>query len=161
MAELEPALAQRIADWRGAGLCIVFTNGVFDLLHPGHLAQLEAAKAEGEALIVGLNSDISVKLLGKGAGRPVLDQAARRALLEALRCVDAVALFDEPTPLKLIELVQPDVLVKGEDYSNREVVGREIVEARGGRVVLVPLVEGYSTSAIISRIRKLNVGENP
>jgi D-beta-D-heptose 7-phosphate kinase/D-beta-D-heptose 1-phosphate adenosyltransferase len=115
--------------------------------------QLRLARAEGDVLIVGLNSDASVRLQEKGGDRPILDQSARCLLLEELRSVDAVALFDEATPLHLISAIQPDVLVKGEDYAGREIVGREIVEARGGKVVLVPLVPGYSTSAIIARIR--------
>lgn len=150
---LPPELETKLASWRAEGRRIVFTNGVFDLLHPGHLEQLRRARAEGDVLVVGLNSDASVRLQEKGADRPILDQSARRQLLEELRCVDAVAIFDDETPLELIRAVQPDVLVKGEDYAGREVVGREIVEARGGRVVLIPLVPGYSTSAIIARIR--------
>jgi rfaE bifunctional protein nucleotidyltransferase chain/domain len=154
MAELTPDLAGNLAAWRAAGKIVVFTNGVFDLLHPGHVAQLEAARSYGDVLVVGLNSDVSVSFLGKGAGRPVLDQLSRRIMLMALRCVDGVAIFDEPTPLELIKLVRPDVLVKGGDYEDREVVGREFVEADGGRVEIVPLLEGYSTSALIERIRR-------
>jgi len=153
MVELTADLAANLAGWRAAGQTIVFTNGVFDLLHPGHVAQLEAARSYGDVLVVGLNSDLSVRFLEKGAGRPVLDQLARRIMLMALRCVDAVAVFDEPTPLELIELIRPDVLVKGGDYEDKEVVGREVVEASGGRVEIVPLLEGYSTSALIERIR--------
>jgi D-beta-D-heptose 7-phosphate kinase/D-beta-D-heptose 1-phosphate adenosyltransferase len=153
MTALPPELAARLAGWRAAGQRIVFTNGVFDLLHPGHLAQLEAARAEGDVLLVGLNSDASVRLQGKGDDRPILDEGARQRLLEALRCVDAVVLFDAPTPLELIEAITPDVLVKGADYAGREVVGRDWVEAHGGRVALVPLVPGYSTSAIVAKIR--------
>jgi D-beta-D-heptose 7-phosphate kinase / D-beta-D-heptose 1-phosphate adenosyltransferase len=153
MAILNPELAAKIARWKSAGREIVFTNGVFDLLHPGHVAILQEARKLGDRLVVGLNSDASVKLLHKGDDRPLLDQRARQAMLGALRCVDGVALFDEPTPLELIALIQPDVLVKGEDYSGREVVGRETVEAGGGRVVLLPLLEGYSTTAILARIR--------
>lgn len=153
MPPLSDGLAARIAQWRTEGKRIVFTNGVFDLLHPGHLAQLEAARACGDVLIVGLNSDASVRLQHKGEDRPILDEAARRRMLEALRCVDAAALFDEATPLALIEAITPDVLVKGADYAGREVVGREHVEAHGGRVELVELVPGYSTTAIIAKIR--------
>lgn len=153
MAELSGELAIRLSGWRSAGQVVVFTNGVFDLIHPGHIAQLEVARSFGDVLVVGLNSDLSVRLLGKGPERPILDQTARRIVLSALRCVDAAELFDEPTPLELIELIKPDVLVKGEDYAGREVVGREVVEAAGGRVELVPLVPGYSTTAIIERIR--------
>jgi len=155
MSTLSPELSRRLAEWRATGLRVVFTNGVFDLLHPGHLAVLEAARALGDVLIVGLNSDVSARALGKGEGRPVLDEAARRKMLSALRCVDAVELFDEQTPLRLIREVRPDVLVKGGDYADRDVVGREVVEAQGGRVVLVPLLPGYSTTALLERIRAL------
>jgi len=151
--QLPDGLAVRIAGWRAEGKRIVFTNGVFDLLHPGHLAQLKAARACGDVLIVGLNSDASVKRQGKGEDRPMLPEAARKALLEELRCVDAVVLFDDDTPLALIEAVQPDVLVKGADYSEKPVVGRELVEARGGRVELVPLLPGWSTTELLRRIR--------
>lgn len=153
MAILSPELSAKIARWKSAGLEIVFTNGVFDLLHPGHVAILQEARKLGDRLIVGLNSDASVRQLGKGEDRPLLGEQARMAMLSALRCVDGVALFDEPTPLELIRLLLPDVLVKGEDYSGREVVGRELVEAAGGRVVLLPLLEGYSTTTLVARIR--------
>lgn len=153
MAKLPASLVVQLMQWRGAGEVIVFTNGVFDLLHPGHIAQLEAARAFGDRLVVGINSDFSVQSLGKGDDRPIMNEFARSAVVGALRCVDAVALFDEPTPLDLITLVQPDVLVKGADYAVAEVVGREVVEARGGRVELIPLVPGFSTTAIIKRIR--------
>lgn len=154
MARLEPHLAQALQNWRDASQTIVFTNGVFDLLHPGHISQLRAAKAFGDILVVGLNSDASVKLLAKGEDRPIIDELARQTVLAELRCVDAVALFDGPTPLELIELIKPDVLVKGADYRGKEVVGQEFVEASGGRVELVKLVEGYSTTAIIERLRQ-------
>ena len=153
MASLDQELALLLAEWRAAGRRIVFTNGVFDLLHPGHVDLLEGARALGGALVVGLNSDLSARALGKGADRPLLDQTARTRVLLALRAVDAVALFDEPTPLELIQLVRPDVLVKGADYAGREVVGREVVEGYGGRVVLWPLLPGYSTTGLIRRIR--------
>jgi rfaE bifunctional protein nucleotidyltransferase chain/domain len=153
MAQLELQLAEQLDVWRASGQRIVFTNGVFDILHLGHLRQLQAARACGDALIVGLNSDTSVRRLGKGEDRPINPQAARGELLLALRCVDAVAVFDEATPLELLHLVRPDVLVKGADYAGREVVGRELVEGYGGRVELVPLVEGYSTSSLVQRIR--------
>ena len=139
--------------WRRTGQRVVFTNGVFDLLHPGHLSQLKAARAFGDKLLVGLNSDASVKRLAKGDDRPLLPEAARKQLLEELRCVDEVVVFDDDTPLALIEAVQPDVLVKGADYAGKVVVGREIVEARGGRVELVPLVPGWSTTELLRRIR--------
>lgn len=149
-----PADVQNKLDaWRSERKRIVFTNGVFDLLHPGHLAQLKAARRLGDVLVVGLNSDSSVKLLAKGEDRPLMPESARKSLLEELRCVDAVIVFDEATPLQLIEAVQPDVLVKGADYEGREVVGRDIVEAGGGRVEFVPLVAGWSTSELLRRIR--------
>jgi D-glycero-beta-D-manno-heptose 1-phosphate adenylyltransferase len=132
---------------------IVFTNGVFDLLHPGHVELLEAARREGAALIVGLNSDASVRRLGKGADRPVTPEAARARVLAGLAAVDCVVLFDEDTPLELITRLQPDVLVKGADYSRDAIVGAELVESRGGRIVRVPLVHGFSTSSIVERLR--------
>ena len=133
---------------RRAGLSLVFTNGCFDVLHPGHLALLEQARALGDFLVVGLNSDRSVRAL-KGPGRPVLPLAGRLALLTALEPVDLVIPFDEDTPERLISEVAPDILVKGGDYSASSVVGAASVEARGGRVVIVPLVEGYSTTRIL------------
>jgi D-beta-D-heptose 7-phosphate kinase/D-beta-D-heptose 1-phosphate adenosyltransferase len=132
---------------------IVFTNGVFDLLHPGHVELLEAARGEGAALVVGLNTDASVRRLAKGPGRPVVGQDARARVLAALAAVDCVVLFDEDTPLELIRLLEPDVLVKGADYPRDRIVGADLVEARGGRVVRVPLVAGYSTSALVERLR--------
>lgn len=132
---------------------VVFTNGVFDLLHPGHVDLLEAARAEGAALVVGVNSDASVRRLGKGAGRPVAGQDARARVLAALSAVDCVVLFDEETPQSLIEALEPDVLVKGADYARDAIVGGDWVEARGGRVVRVPLLPGFSTSALVERLR--------
>ena len=146
---LTEALAWRV---RQTG-AIVFTNGVFDLLHPGHVELLEAARREGAVLIVGLNSDASVRRLGKGADRPVTPEAARARVLAGLAAVDCVVLFDEDTPLELITRLQPDVLVKGADYSRDAIVGADLVESRGGRVVRVPLVHGYSTSSIVERLR--------
>jgi len=132
---------------------VVFTNGVFDLLHPGHLALLEAARSEGDALVVGLNSDASVRRLGKGADRPLVPEAARARLLAGFAAVDCVALFDEDTPLALIELLAPDVLVKGADYTRDRIVGADLVEARGGRVVRVELVPDHSTTRLVERLR--------
>jgi rfaE bifunctional protein nucleotidyltransferase chain/domain len=131
---------------------VVFTNGCFDLLHPGHIAYLEQARSLGEALVVGLNTDDSARRLGKGAGRPFNPEADRARVLAALACVDRVVLFDEDTPLELITALQPDILVKGGDYKLEEIVGREVVEARGGRVLALPFVPGYSTSALLARI---------
>jgi D-glycero-beta-D-manno-heptose 1-phosphate adenylyltransferase len=132
---------------------VVFTNGVFDLLHPGHVELLEAARREGAALIVGVNSDASVRRLGKGAERPLTTQAARARVLAGLAAVDCVVLFDEDTPLDLITRLEPDILVKGADYTRDAIVGADFVESRGGRVVRVPLVHGFSTSSIVERLR--------
>jgi len=155
MSFLSPAAAAAFAeDLRRAGKRIVFTNGVFDLLHPGHVRYLQAARAEGDALIVGINSDASVRDY-KGPGRPITPQAERAEILAALECVDAVAVFDEETPDVIVRLVQPDVLVKGADWAADAIVGRDTVEARGGRVIRMPIEQGWSTSAIIERIKSL------
>jgi rfaE bifunctional protein nucleotidyltransferase chain/domain len=132
---------------------VVFTNGVFDLVHPGHVELLEAARREGSALIVGVNSDASVRRLGKGADRPVTEEAARARVLAGFAAVDCVVLFQEETPLELIKSLAPDVLVKGADYSRESIVGGDWVEAQGGRVVRVPLVGGFSSSSIVERLR--------
>lgn len=132
---------------------IVFTNGVFDLLHPGHVALLETARALGQALIVGLNTDASVRRLGKGSDRPVNGQDARARLLAALAAVDVVTLFDEDTPLELITELAPDVLVKGADYPRERIVGADFVESHGGRVVRVPILPGQSTTQLLERVR--------
>ncbi len=136
---------------RSRGRTVVFTNGCFDLLHPGHVYSLQRARAEGDFLVVGLNSDISVRSL-KGAGRPVLPEHQRAALLAGLECVGAVVVFDTLTPEPLIERVKPDVLVKGGDYTQDEVVGAELVRSWGGRVVIVPRLEGLSTTNLIQRL---------
>lgn len=135
------------------GRRIVFTNGCFDLLHPGHIGSLEQARALGDALIVGINSDASVRQL-KGAGRPVLPERERAEILAALECVDAVVIFDEQTPREVIARLLPDVLVKGGDWPGDQIVGREEVEAAGGSVVSIPVVTGYSTTAILRKIRE-------
>jgi D-glycero-beta-D-manno-heptose 1-phosphate adenylyltransferase len=132
---------------------VVFTNGVFDLLHPGHVELLESARTEGVALVVGLNSDASVRRLGKGADRPLAGEDARARVLAGLYAVDCVVLFDEDTPQSLIEALAPDVLVKGADYAREAIVGADWVEARGGRVVRVPLVPGFSTTSLVERFR--------
>jgi rfaE bifunctional protein nucleotidyltransferase chain/domain len=132
---------------------VVFTNGVFDLLHVGHVALLETARAEGEALVVGVNSDASVRRLEKGPDRPIVPEQQRARLVAALACVDCVVLFDEETPLALIERLRPDVLVKGADYARRAIVGADQVEGWGGRVVRVPLVKGASTTQLLARLR--------
>jgi D-beta-D-heptose 7-phosphate kinase/D-beta-D-heptose 1-phosphate adenosyltransferase len=146
-----PALAEVLADLRRQGQRIVFTNGCFDLLHPGHIYALSQARSLGEVLVVGINSDASVKRL-KGAQRPILSETERVLLLSALEVVDYVTIFSEDTPLEIIRLLRPQVLVKGGDWSAEAVVGREIVEAEGGRVVLIPYQAGFSTSDVIDRI---------
>jgi rfaE bifunctional protein nucleotidyltransferase chain/domain len=135
------------------GGTVVFTNGVFDLLHPGHVRYLQDARALGDALIVGLNSDRSVRS-NKGPERPITPESERAEILLALECVDAVAIFDDDTPAEIIRRVQPDVLVKGADWGPDNIVGRDTVEARGGRVVRMPLLEGYSTTELLRRVRK-------
>jgi rfaE bifunctional protein nucleotidyltransferase chain/domain len=139
---------------RAVGQRVVFTNGVFDLLHAGHVRYLRAARAEGDALIVGVNSDRSVRA-NKGPDRPVTPDAERAEILAALACVDAVVIFDAETPAEVIRAVQPDVLVKGADWPADQIVGRDTVEARGGRVVRMPVERGYSTTAILERIKRL------
>ncbi len=139
---------------RDQGRRVVFTNGVFDILHPGHLRYLQHARALGDALIIGLNADASVRR-NKGPERPVNNEAERAEVLAALEWVDAVVVFPHDTPAEIIEAIQPDVLVKGADWSEDAIVGRDTVEARGGRVVRVPVEEGFSTTAIINRIRSL------
>lgn len=152
---------QLVRDWQSNGQKVVFTNGCFDILHLGHVTYLEAAAKLGERLVVGVNDDVSVRRLEKGSERPVNPEQARAALIAALRCVDAVVVFSEPTPFELIEALKPDVLVKGGDYDPAEkdpaspsyIVGSAETLARGGKVQTIPLVKGYSTTAII---RKLN-----
>ena len=143
------ALIERL---RADGKTVVFTNGVFDLLHPGHVRYLREARRLGDALIVGVNSDRSVRA-NKGADRPLTPEAERAEILVALECVDAAVIFDEDTPHDLISTLQPDVLVKGADWGENAVIGRDIVEARGGRVVRIPIERGYSTSGIVDKIR--------
>jgi D-glycero-beta-D-manno-heptose 1-phosphate adenylyltransferase len=138
---------------RATGKSVVFTNGVFDLLHVGHLRYLQQARALGDALIVGLNSDRSVRA-NKGAGRPIMPETERAEILSALACVDGVVVFDEDTPHEIIAALQPDVLVKGADWAADAIVGRDMVEARGGRVVRVPIEAGHSTSALVEKIRR-------
>lgn len=134
---------------------VVFTNGVFDILHRGHLDYLTEAREYGDALIVGVNSDISAASLNKGSGRPFNNEGDRSYLLSKLEPVDVVILFNQPTPLELIEIIQPDILVKGGDYTIDKVVGRNSVETRGGKVIIIPLTKGYSTSDLIERIKKI------
>jgi len=148
LLDLHAALGWRRAV-RGA---VVFTNGVFDVLHRGHVALLVAARAEGDALVVGLNSDASVRRI-KGPERPLNRERDRAYVLGALACVDAVVLFDEDTPARLIAALEPDVLVKGADYAPDEIVGADVVTARGGRVVRIPLEPGFSTTGLIAKVK--------
>lgn len=138
--------------WREEGRAVVLTNGCFDLLHPGHVALLEAARAEGDVLVVAINSDASVRRI-KGEGRPLVPEAERAETLLALEPVDRVVVYDEPTPIAVVKALVPDVLVKGADWAEDAIVGREEVEAAGGRVVRVPMVPGRSTTSMLERIR--------
>lgn len=147
--QLVPLLAQA----RTQGKRIVFTNGCFDLMHVGHTRYLQAAKALGDLLVVGVNSDASVKSLNKSPDRPIVPESQRAEVLAALGCVDHVVLFAEPDPSRLIRALQPDVLVKGGDWSVETIVGRDIVEGRGGLVKTIPLVPGVSTTTLVHRIR--------
>jgi rfaE bifunctional protein nucleotidyltransferase chain/domain len=147
------ALLPVLAGWRAEGKKVVFTNGCFDLLHLGHVDYLEKARHLGDALVVGLNTDSSVSRLKPG--RPLQDELSRARILASLLFVDAVVLFDEPTPLELITLVQPDILVKGDDYPISGIVGHELVLEKGGQVLTVPLVPGYSTTGIVERVQRL------
>jgi rfaE bifunctional protein nucleotidyltransferase chain/domain len=138
---------------RGLGQRIVFTNGVFDVLHPGHVRYLRDARALGDLLIVGVNSDRSTRALDKAPDRPINPEHERAEVLAALASVDAVVVFDEDTPHAIISALQPDILVKGADWGENAIVGRDVVEARGGKVVRIELAKGYSTTAILDRIR--------
>jgi D-beta-D-heptose 7-phosphate kinase/D-beta-D-heptose 1-phosphate adenosyltransferase len=141
------------ADHRAAGRRVVFTNGVFDLLHPGHVRYLADARAQGDVLIVAVNSDRSVHAI-KGPERPINPEQERAEVLAALAAVDAVVIFDEDDPHAIISAVQPDVLVKGADWAADRIIGRDVVEARGGQVVRIPFAPGYSTTSIIERMRR-------
>jgi rfaE bifunctional protein nucleotidyltransferase chain/domain len=149
----ETGLDRFVRETRAAGRKIVFTNGVFDLLHPGHLRYLQAARSHGDVLIVGLNSDASVRR-NKGPTRPINPQLERAEVLASLTCVDAVSIFDEDTPAAIIARVQPDVLVKGADWPAEQIVGRDTVEARGGVVIRQPIEAGFSTTAIVEKVRR-------
>lgn len=146
------ALAATVAAWKAEGRKVVFTNGCFDLLHLGHVDYLEKARHLGDALVVGVNTDASVSCIKPG--RPLQDEVSRTRILASLLFVDAVVLFDEPTPLALIEETLPDILVKGDDYAISGIVGHELVLENGGQVLTVPLVAGYSTTRIVERILK-------
>lgn len=147
------AIVAKIHAWRVTGQTIVFTNGCFDLMHLGHVDYLEKASALGDKLIVGVNSDASITKL-KGPGRPILDEQARARVMASMGFVNGVILFEDDTPLRLIEAIQPDVLVKGADYEIEEIVGHKVVQAAGGRVERIALVEGYSTTSLIKRIQR-------
>ena len=138
---------------RFTGKRIVFTNGCFDILHAGHVDYLTQARDLGDVLVLGLNTDESVKRLNKGPERPINDQDARAKVLAGLGCVDAIVLFNEDTPYELINLVQPDVLVKGDDYKPEAIVGYDIVTARGGKVVTIPFLQGFSTTNIVNKLK--------
>ncbi len=147
-------LKHLVTGWRYEKKRVVFTNGCFDIMHPGHTEYLEAAKALGDVLIVGLNSDESVKKI-KGEKRPINDQLARATVLLALRSIDYVCLFNEPTPIELIKLIKPDVLVKGGDWHRKDIVGSNFVGSYNGTVTTIPVVKGFSTTQIIEKILKL------
>ena len=149
--ELPQEARETLERWRAAHERVVFTNGVFDLVHFGHVEYLEDARTLGDRLVVGVNADASVRRL-KGPTRPILPESERMEFLRALECVDLVLAFEDDTPLRLIEAVAPDVLVKGGDWPVESIVGRELVEARGGRVLSIPLREGFGTSNRIERI---------
>jgi len=153
IVSIEAMIAER-ERLRGEGKRLVFTNGCFDLLHPGHVSYMKQARSLGDALVVALNSDRSVREL-KGKGRPILNQQERAEVIAALEAVDYVTIFDEETPRVLIAAVLPDVLVKGGDWALAEIIGREEVEAAGGRVLSLPYIEGSSTTDIIERIKNL------
>ncbi|HDD35670.1 MAG TPA: D-glycero-beta-D-manno-heptose 1-phosphate adenylyltransferase [Candidatus Desulfofervidus auxilii] len=146
-------LKKEVKKWQATGLKVIFTNGCFDLLHIGHVYFLQAAKSYGDKLIVALNSDNSVRKI-KGDKRPIIPQNERAEILAALSCVDRVVIFDEPTPLSLINYLKPDVLIKGADWPEDAIVGKEVVLARGGKVIRIPLFKGISTTEIINRIIK-------
>jgi rfaE bifunctional protein nucleotidyltransferase chain/domain len=149
-----PDLVRRIAQWRMLGKTVAFTNGIFDIMHRGHIASLSEAAREADYLIVGLNSDASTKRL-KGDSRPVNNEEARAIVMASLLMVDAVVLFEEDTPLELIKTVMPDALVKGGDYTEEQIVGAREVKANGGKIVINPIVQGYSTTGLIEKITKL------
>jgi D-beta-D-heptose 7-phosphate kinase/D-beta-D-heptose 1-phosphate adenosyltransferase len=147
-----PSFLPILDQWRQSGNTIVFTNGCFDLVHRGHIDSLAKAAEWGDRLIVGLNSDVSVRLL-KGENRPLVDQQSRAVLLASMLMVDAVVMFDEETPYQMIQQILPDVLVKGSEYEIEEIAGHDIVLASGGKVIRVELTEGFSTSEIIQKIK--------
>ncbi len=145
-------LMKKIEKWRSENKKIVFTNGCFDLIHLGHIEILARSSDFGDKLIIGVNSDLSIKKL-KGENRPIIQQSSRVRQLSALEFVDAVILFDEETPIKLIETIKPDVITKGGDYTAKNVVGNEVVSQKNGEVVIIPLTQGYSTTSILNKIK--------
>jgi len=152
----QSALAKILGRLRSRGRTIVFTNGCFDVLHRGHVEYLQFCRRQGDVVVVGLNSDNSIKII-KGPDRPINSQHDRAVVLGGLEAVDYVTIFDEPTPLRLIQQVRPDVLVKGADWAQKGVVGREFVESYGGKVALAPLVDGKSSTATIEKVKALDV----
>lgn len=148
-------LLEKIKEWRATGKRIVFTNGCFDIMHLGHVDYLEKSKAEGDILIVGLNSDLSTRKI-KGPERPIVDEHSRSRTLAAMEFVDAVILFDEDTPYNLIVKLLPDILIKGKDYKIENIVGADIVMKNNGRIITIDLVDGYSTTKIFDKIKKIN-----
>ena len=148
-----PEAVETVAAWQSAGQKVVFTNGCFDIVHLGHIDYLEKARSLGDKMVLGLNTDASVSRL-KGPLRPVVNEYARARLMAALSFIDAVILFDEPTPSELIEAVKPDILVKGDDYTVENIAGSQFVLSRGGEVKTIALVKGYSTSALIEKIKQ-------
>ncbi|MCM8768977.1 MAG: D-glycero-beta-D-manno-heptose 1-phosphate adenylyltransferase [Candidatus Omnitrophica bacterium] len=151
-------LRRLLSNWRRKKLRVVFTNGCFDLLHLGHVRSLQLARKEGDILIVGLNSDSSVRKL-KGPGRPLVPGKERAEILSALEAVDYIVFFSQTTPLNLIKAIKPDVLVKGAEYRGKEVAGADLIRKRGGKVVFLPMVKGRSTSRLVARIIQKTVGE--
>lgn len=147
------SLKTLLGNWKDQNLKIVFTNGCFDILHRGHVEYLCHARDLGDKLVLGLNTDASVKRLGKSPERPINSEETRATILAALECVDAVILFNEDTPLELITFVQPDVLVKGNDYKAEEIVGYDVVTAKGGKVITIQLVDGFSTTKLIEKMK--------
>ncbi|MFC1454915.1 D-glycero-beta-D-manno-heptose 1-phosphate adenylyltransferase [Candidatus Undinarchaeota archaeon] len=148
-----PELEEIVSTLKGEGGKIVFTNGVFDILHVGHIKYLEEAKGHGDTLIVGLNSDSSVKKI-KGEGRPINDESSRASVLSSLSSVDYIVIFSEDTPEKLISALKPDVHVKGGDYNETDLPEAEVVKSYGGKIIIVPLVEGYSTTSLIEKMKQ-------
>ncbi len=151
---MSPEAAQRFVNAsRINGKKVVFTNGCFDILHAGHVDYLSQARDLGNVLILGLNTDSSVKRQNKGPERPINSEDARAKVLASLGCIDAIVLFDEDTPYELIKLLQPDILVKGDDYTPESIVGYDIVTGRGGKVITIPFLQGYSTTSIVNKLK--------